>query len=94
MKISKGGKNLRTSCRIADLKYKEVINTSTGERLGYAGDVEISLSTGEITSLVVPGSLKFFGIFGRHDDVVIPWSQIDRIGDDIILVHFEKSPNS
>lgn len=73
-------------CRIADLRYKEMIRVSSGERIGYVADVELSLDSGQIVSLVVPGKPRFFGIFGRKDDVIVPWQQIDRIGDDIILV--------
>jgi YlmC/YmxH family sporulation protein len=34
----------------------------------------------------VPGSGKFLGLFGKNDDVVIPWEKIHKIGMDVILV--------
>lgn len=76
-------------CRIAGLRCKEVINLCDGCRMGYVGDVEIDLLCGRAVALVVPGRCRFFGLFGRADDAVIPWEAIDKIGDDIILVRYD-----
>ena len=73
-------------CRVADLRCKEVINISDGSRLGYANDVEFDVLTGQIMAIVVPGPCRFFGLFGREDDYVVPWQTIRRVGEDIILV--------
>lgn len=71
--------------RALTFKQKEVINLTDGRRLGYVQDVEANFDTGEITAIVVPGTSKMFSI-GNKGDIVIPWSKIKRIGDDIILV--------
>ena len=76
-------------CRIADLKCKEVINISNGYRLGYVYDVTVNVVTGQVVAVIVPGPCRFFGLFGREDDYVIPWESIRRIGDDIILVEMD-----
>ncbi len=73
--------------RASDFKCKEVINILDGECLGYVFDMEINASTGEISSIVVPGKEKF-KIFGKCDGIVIPWSCIKRIGEDTILVEW------
>jgi len=73
-------------CRIADLRYKEVINSCSGMRLGYVSDVYINTVTGQLVSIVVPGSCSMLGLFGREDDIVIPWECIRRIGEDLIIV--------
>ena len=72
--------------RIADLQCKEVVNTTDGCRLGYVSDVELDILTGKVVAIVVPGKCRFFGLFGRADDYVIPWQCIRRFGEDIILV--------
>lgn len=77
---------LNMQCRIADLKYKEVINICSGFRMGFVCDVLMDIVTGKIFALIVPGRCKFFGLLGREDDYVIPWDAIKKIGDDIILV--------
>ena len=75
--------------RVTDLRCKEVINVTDGLRLGFVSDVEILLPEGKVLALVVPGPCRFFGLLGRKDDVVIPWTCIRRIGSDIILVELE-----
>ncbi len=72
--------------RIAELRYKEVISVEDGARYGYVGDMEIDLESGQVRALVVPGKRRFFGLFGREEDKVIPWSSVRRFGEDIILV--------
>ena len=72
--------------RVTELRCKEVINITDGQRLGFVSDVEVQLPEGKVLALVVPGPCRFFGLFGRKDDFVIPWNCIRQIGDDIILV--------
>lgn len=73
-------------CRILDMGYKEVIDLRDGARLGYVGDVEIDIETGRVQSMVIPGRLRFFGLLGREAERVVPWEDIEKIGEDIILV--------
>ena len=73
-------------CRLSDLRYREVINISTGARLGYVSDVILELKEGRIAALIVPGPARFFGIFGRESDYVLPWEAITQMGSDIILI--------
>ena len=69
-----------------DFKHKEVVNIKDGKRLGYVQDVNADLETGIITSIIVPGNSKFISMFSSSNDIIIPWSNIKCIGDDIILV--------
>ena len=69
-----------------ELKEKEVINILSGEKLGYADDFEIDTETGNVIALVILGRNRFFGLFGREDNIVIPFSEIKLIGHDTILV--------
>ncbi len=80
-------------CRITDLRCKEVIDLCTGDRIGFVEDVELILPGGQIAALVVPGTGKCFGLFGREDDVVIPWDCVRRFGEDVILVELPEHPN-
>ena len=73
-------------CRVYDLGCREVINLRDGARLGYVGDVEVDIETGSVRSIVIPGRLRLFGLLGREEDKVIPWTAIEKIGSDLILV--------
>ena len=70
----------------SELRYKEVIDIHSGFRLGYVCDAEFDDSEGRILSLITPGRAKLFGLFGREDDYIMPWTCIARVGQDIILV--------
>ena len=59
--------------RVTELRCKEVINITDGLRLGFVSDVEVQLPEGKVLALVVPGPCRFFRLFGRKDDFVIPW---------------------
>ncbi len=73
-------------CRVADLRHKEVINSSNGCRIGYVDDVEIDTVTSQVRSIIIFGHSKLFGFFGKYDDIIIPWCDISLIGQDTILV--------
>lgn len=75
--------------RIGDLHYKEVINISTGQRLGYVSDLEFDILTGKVLSFIVPGPRKLFGLFPGDMDYIFPWESIIRMGDDTILISQE-----
>ncbi len=79
-------------CRIADLKNKQVVCIKDGSVLGYISDIEIDTNAGNMTSVIIPGRPKFFGIFGREDDIVIPWREIEVIGQETILVNTDPTP--
>ena len=76
-------------CRVTDMRCKEVINVKDGQRLGFISDVEVEIPEGQVCALIVPGPCRFFGLFGRKDDFVIPWRCIRRVGEDIVLVEIE-----
>lgn len=74
----------------ADFKNKEVISINSGKRLGFVSDVEIDYESGAIESIIVPNSGSFFNFFsGGANDHIIPWNNIEKVGDDIILVNYE-----
>lgn len=76
-------------CRVTDLKCKEVINICTGFRLGFVSDVLVSIPSGQVLAIVVPGPCKILGMFGNDGDYIIPWECIKKFGDDIILVEVD-----
>ncbi len=72
--------------RIGDLHYKEVINISTGKRLGYVSDLEFDIQSGKVLSFIVPGPRRFWGLLPGDMDYIFPWESIIRMGDDTILI--------
>ena len=74
--------NRWSSC---ELSRKQIINVCDGSDLGCASDFEIDICDGRITSLIVQRSSGFLGL-SRDCDLIIPWCDIERIGEDTILV--------
>ena len=72
--------------KFSDLHCKEVICVCDGRRLGFISDARIELPEGNVIAIIVPGPCRFFGLWGRKDDYVIPWNCICRMGPDIVLV--------
>ena len=77
------------SMNFTNLQCKEVICLSTGQRLGFVSDVQIDIPDGNICAIVVPGPCRFLGVAGRHEDFIIPWSCMKKIGPDIVRVDTE-----
>lgn len=74
-------------CRIVDLRHKEVINSSNGCRIGFVDDIEVDTVTSQVKAIIVFGRPRCMGILGRYEDVIVPWSDIELIGEDTILVN-------
>ena len=77
-------------CSFSGLRNKEVVNLRTGLKIGFVDDIELDSVSGEIVSLLVYGRSRAFGLMGRDEDIVIKCSDIELIGEDIILVDFEE----
>ncbi|MBU5426782.1 YlmC/YmxH family sporulation protein [Tissierella pigra] len=75
--------------KLSEIREKEIININNGERIGYADDFELNLEEGCIDGIVIGGMGKVLGLFGKNTETIIPWSDIVRIGTDIILVNYK-----
>jgi YlmC/YmxH family sporulation protein len=80
---------VREMVKISEFQIKDVVNVSDGKKLGNIGDIEINISTGKIEAVIVTGNGKVLGFFGREEDIVIPWKNIIKIGQDVILVRYK-----
>ena len=70
-----------------ELRGKEVINVSDGKRLGRIIDIVFETNCGKILGLVVPCYNKSWNIFKTSEDIFIPYRNVCKIGDDVILVN-------
>lgn len=76
-------------CSMYDIGDKEVINLTDGQRLGFITDADIDVNTGQVVCFIIEGRRKLFGILGKEPDISIKWEEIEKIGEDIILVRRE-----
>ena len=78
--------------RIAELRWKEVVDVQNGSRFGYVEDLEVDLESGQVRALVLPGRRRLFGLLGRDADRSTPWDRARRSGADPRLVEQEPRP--
>lgn len=72
---------------LSELRTKEVIDIKDGKRLGRVMDIEFCVSDNRVTALVVPAQTSLLqSLRGEKCGTVIPWEDVRRIGDDVILV--------
>ena len=64
----------------SELKKKDVIDVCSGKKLGKITDLKFDFPFGKIKSFSVRG-----GMF--CDEVTVPLPQVERIGEDIVLVN-------
>ncbi|MDE5592982.1 MAG: YlmC/YmxH family sporulation protein [Clostridiales bacterium] len=67
-----------------ELKRREVINGSDGRRMGHIIDLIFSVDSGKIKGIILPYGKR--GVFGKSQDLFVPWQCIQKIGEDVILV--------
>ncbi|HEY4551310.1 MAG TPA: YlmC/YmxH family sporulation protein [Bacillus sp. (in: firmicutes)] len=77
--------------RISEFQIKDVVNVADGKKLGNISDIEINLISGKIDAIVISGTGKLLGFFGKDEDVIIPWKNIIKIGEDVILVRYKET---
>ena len=70
---------------LSDLQSKDIINIKDGKRVGVIIDVVLD-SNGNLEALIVQKSKILSSIFPVKDEFRVKWSQIKKIGEDVILV--------
>lgn len=73
--------------RISDLQNKTVINITDGKDIGSIIDVEID-EEGKTINLYVEKHKFILSAF-NNKEITIKWSQIEKIGEDVIIVKFD-----
>ena len=72
--------------RLSDLQSKDVINIIDGSMIGNIIDIKID-SNGNMEGLIVEKSKFLISMFTTKNEVEVKWGQIEKIGEDVILVN-------
>ncbi len=75
--------------RLSDLQHKDVINMLDGKLVGNIIDVSINALNGNMETLIVEKSKFFVSLFSNKNEIEIKWGQIEKIGEDVILVRID-----
>ena len=72
--------------RLSDLQNKTVVNILDGKNIGNIIDLEIK-EDGTAMGLVVEKYKFLISSFTSKKELIIKWNQIEKIGEDVILVN-------
>ncbi len=75
--------------RLSDLQHKDVVNMKDGKLVGNIIDVSINALNGSMEKLIVEKSKFFVSLFSNKNEIEIRWEQIEKIGEDVILVRID-----
>ena len=75
--------------RLSDLQNKDVVNIVDGKLVGNIIDVQIQANSGAMETLIVEKSKLFVSLFSNKNEIEIRWDQIEKIGEDVILVRIK-----
>lgn len=78
------------ACTTVDLREKAVINICDGQDLGRVNELEIDVSCGKVTALIVNPE-GFVSLFSCRNQVTVPWENIVKIGKDSIIVELKQN---
>ena len=87
-------RNYVDKLRVRKIIKKKIGKTYLFPLLGHwdcFDDIEFDTVTGNVTSIIIFGRPRAFGLMGRDDDIIIKCEDIEVIGEDTILVRFESS---
>ena len=71
--------------RLSELQNKTVINLIDGKNIGKIIDLNID-ENGNATGLIVERHKFIISYFSSNKEFSISWNQIEKIGEDVILV--------
>ncbi len=70
--------------RLSDLQSKKIIEIDSGSAVGTIVDISLS-EDGKVDYFMIEQGKNFFSL-NRESDTKIYWSQIVKIGEDVILI--------
>lgn len=66
------------------IRSMEVIDISTGSKLGYVKDFKVDVSEQRVVAIILPSPVKSW--FGKESDIEIGWDKVVKTGIDVLLV--------
>lgn len=70
--------------RLSELQNKDIVSVD-GKKIGNIIDIQLD-EFGRTSALVVEKSKFLVSLFSNKGEVLIKWNEIEKIGEDVILV--------
>ncbi len=72
--------------KISDLRTMRIVNIADGKILGKISDLVMDVNRGYIKGIIMPGGSKWPLFWSSEREVEVPWENIKKIGQDVIIV--------
>lgn len=72
--------------RLSDLQSKDIVALEDGKKIGNIIDILID-DKGNMEALIVQKSKFMNNFFSSQNEIEIKWTQVKKIGEDVILVN-------
>lgn len=72
--------------KLSELQKKDIVNIKDGKKIGKIIDVYFDESSGYMIKFVIEKTHFVRNIFSSTDEIVIKFSQIKKMGEDVILI--------
>ncbi len=72
--------------KLSELQRKDIVSIRDGKRVGKIIDVEFDIKSGYMIHFVIEKAHFFKSIFSNTDELTIKFSQIKKLGEDVILI--------
>ena len=73
--------------RLSELQNKNLVNVSNGKNIGNIIDVNIYYQSGNIKSFIIESKGSILTFLNKDNDMEVKWNDIQKIGEDVILVN-------
>lgn len=76
--------------RLSDLQSKDIVALEDGKKIGNIIDILID-DQGNMVALIIQKAKFLNNIFASQSEIEIKWKQVQKIGEDVILVNMTNS---
>lgn len=75
---------------LSDIQSIDVVNVSTGNKIGKTKDIDFDCTNGNIISLSILTISKLRSFFSGEQIIIIPWDKVVKFGNDVIIVNYNE----
>ena len=72
--------------RLSELQKKDIVNIKDGKKIGKIIDVYFDETSGYMIKFIIEKTNFVKSLFSNTDEIVIKFSQIKKMGEDVILI--------
>ena len=75
---------------LSDIQSIDVVNVSTGNKIGKIKDIDFDCTNGNIISLSILTISKLRSFFSGEQIIIIPWDKVVKFRNDVIIVNYNE----